>query len=181
MNSAQQKSMSTSLDSLPAGNENNTNNNDDKLVDNILREISDDNQQQNPEMQQMSYQMDPQTKIPAQNDQMQNQNQMQNQMQMEAQMQQMQQMQLMQQNQMDMGMPETVSNQTMTQKIIEQVKNPLIVAIICIALSLPMTSSLIVKYVPKTADAVTGNINILGLVLKGIVAGLIYFGLIKFI
>ena len=151
---------STPIESLPNNDMPKTE--DNELVDNILKEINDE-PQNTPDMQALAYQMDTQTKM----DEV-------NRMNLNDQMNSMPQLDNMMQDQLS----EEVS---LTQKIINHLKNPLTVAVITLMLSLPMTTDFITKYVPKTVDSITNNINMLGLLFKSILAGIIYYALNQFL
>lgn len=161
MNSAK----ATMIDQLP--NQDSVNDtNDSQLVDNILKEIGDGNEQQNNA--QLNYQMDEQSQLQMQQQQMQ---------------QQMEQQQMEQQMRMQQQMPDEEYNQptSLSSSIIEQLKQPILVAVLVLLASLPFTSDLISKYVPKTLDLATGKLNMIGLLVKALLFGVLYFGTNKFI
>ena len=164
MNSLQQNK-ETPIDALPSDNNfQNNEKEDNELVNNILKEIQEESVDNN-EMQALSYQMDNQVKMEQPNINLDNQ---------------IPSGETMQQFD-DLSDTVTVEEQPLYQKIIDELKNPLVVTLIVFLLSLPMTSEFITKYVPKTADIVTNNINMLGLLLKSIIAGLLYYGLKHFL
>jgi len=139
---------------------------DTQLVDNILREIGDNGANQN-NTQALNYQLD-EAQVP--NNQ--------------QELQQMQHMQQMQQNnmqQMDDSAMYSESEQPMANKIIDQLKEPLLVAVLVLVASLPFVTNMIKTYIPKTLDLTTGNINMLGLLLKSLFVGIVYYASNKFI
>ena len=165
MNSAK----ATMIDQLP-NQEGSNNSNDSQLVDNILKEIGDGNDQNNS---QLNYQMDEQAQLQMQQQQMQQQ----------MEQQQMEQQQMQQQMNMQQQMSEDEYNQpnSLTSSIIEQLKQPILVAVLVLLASLPFTGDLISKYVPKTIDLATGKLNMVGLLVKALLFGVLYFGTNKFI
>ena len=164
MNSAK----ATMIDQLP-NQEGSNNSNDSQLVDNILKEIGDGNDQNNS---QLNYQMDEQAQLQMQQQQMQQQ----------MEQQQMEQQQMQQMN-MQQQMPDDEYHQpnSLTSSIIDQLKQPILVAVLVLLASLPFTGDLISKYVPKTIDVATGKLNMVGLLVKALLFGVLYFGTNKFI
>jgi hypothetical protein len=113
------------------------------------------------------------------------QQQMEHQQQMEQQ--QMEQ-QMMQQQQM-MGstqqMPDNMTfdmkpNQTLFEKIIDESKSPIIVATLCILLCFKQVDTQVIKFIPKGLNA-NGEITTIGLLIKGLIAGLLFYITKKFI
>ena len=107
----------------------------------------------------------------------------QQQMQQQMEQQQMEQQQMQQQMNMQQQMSEDEYNQpnSLTSSIIEQLKQPILVAVLVLLASLPFTGDLISKYVPKTIDLATGKLNMVGLLVKALLFGVLYFGTNKFI
>ena len=163
MNSAK----ATMIDQLP-NQEGSNNSNDSQLVDNILKEIGDGNDQNNS---QLNYQMDEQAQLQMQQQQMQQQ----------MEQQQMEQQQMQQMNMQQMSEDEYNQPNSLTSSIIEQLKQPILVAVLVLLASLPFTGDLISKYVPKTIDLATGKLNMVGLLVKALLFGVLYFGTNKFI
>ncbi len=65
------------------------------------------------------------------------------------------------------------------ESLMDQVKGPLIVVVLFILLNLDMVNQMMVKYIPKISAG--GNVNMMGLVLKGVVAGLIFYLVKRFL
>ena len=105
----------------------------------------------------------------------------QQQMQQQMEQQQMEQQQMQQMNMQQMSEDEYNQPNSLTSSIIEQLKQPILVAVLVLLASLPFTGDLISKYVPKTIDLATGKLNMVGLLVKALLFGVLYFGTNKFI
>ena len=70
---------------------------------------------------------------------------------------------------------------SLTNSLIDQLKQPLVVAVLVLLASLPVTGDLISKYIPKTLDLATGKLNMIGLIVKALLFGVLYFGANKFL
>lgn len=172
-----------------------TNQNDNSLVNDILREIDQTNSQggelSNDDIaaRQAQYQMDPiaQSQQMMQDSDMNQQQMEQQQMEQQMMQQQMMQQQQQQQHQMmgnhNMGDMDTMYNtkpKTLVEIIIEQSKSPIIVAVLCTLLSFKNVDTQIIKFIPKGLNA-NGEITPIGLITKGLVAGLLFYLVKKFI
>ena len=60
-------------------------------------------------------------------------------------------------------------------KIIKNLKIPLLVCILFILLTLPQVNKLFVKFLPRLSNT-TGQVNLLGNLIKGLILSLIVFG-----
>merc|ERR1712086_584795 len=69
----------------------------------------------------------------------------------------------------------------LSNKIIDQLKAPLLVSVLVLVASMPFLTNLLKTYIPRAFDVVSGNINMIGLVVKSILVGMIFFGVNKFI
>merc|ERR1712070_1185075 len=69
---------------------------------------------------------------------------------------------------------------TLVEKILEESKGPGIVALLFIASSFKQFDGQIIKFIPKALNA-TGEITNIGIIIKGLMAGLLFFLLKKFI
>lgn len=174
-----------------------TNQNDNNLVNDILREIDQSGSPQQPSggelsnediaSRQAQYQMDPL----AQSQQMMGEPDM-NQQQMEQQMmqQQMEQQQMMQQQephimdntQMMNNMDAMYGSKPLTlfEKIINESKSPIIVATLCTLLCFKNVDTQLIKFIPKGLNS-SGEITPIGLITKGLIAGLLFYLVKKFI
>ena len=80
-----------------------------------------------------------------------------------------------------MEQPMQVVQQTkssLKDKVIQQLKEPLVVTATTFAVSLPMVQNLLAKYLPKLFGiGVTNTIKTMGLLIKAIIAGVIFFAL----
>jgi len=165
----------------------------DTLVNDILREIDQTNN--NPEMsnddiaaKQAQYQMDP----VAQSQQYMGDNvDPQQQQMMQQQMMQQQQQQQMMQQEPDMGQmdpslmyggepSQTMVQKTLLERIIEESKSPIIVATLCVLVSYKGLDSQLIKFIPKGLST-TGEITTIGLIVKGLIAGILFYLVKKFI
>ena len=63
---------------------------------------------------------------------------------------------------------------TLIDTIISKIKYPIIVVVLFFILSQPKLDKLVIKVLPKLANT-SGNINMLGILLKSVLAGLITF------
>ena len=72
------------------------------------------------------------------------------------------------------------NNNNLIKNIINKIKNPLIVSSIAFFLSIPFIDKFIINYIPKLATE-TSTLNIFGIILKALLAGIIYFISIRFL
>jgi len=169
------------------------NQNNDTLVNDILKEIDQTNvNNSDVGAKQAEYQMDPsvqpqvQFQEPDQNEIMQQQmmqqqmmQQQQNSQQVSPDMQQYQE-QVMDPNMMFSGPGDMSINQSLTDRILDEVKNPLLVAVIFFAVNFKFLDQSLIKFVPK-ALSVNGDLTIIGQSIKALLAGVAFFLLKKFI
>ena len=180
-----------------------SNQNDNNLVNDILREIDQSGSPQPPSggggelsnediaSRQAQYQMDP----IAQSQQMMNEPDMsQQQMEQQQMMQQQMEHQMMQQQQQQqephiMGNPQMMSNMdtmygskplTLFEKIINESKSPIIVATLCTLLCFKNVDTQLIKFIPKGLNS-GGEITPVGLIAKGLIAGILFYLVKKFI
>merc|ERR1711907_446284 len=83
-------------------------------------------------------------------------------------------------NMMFSGPGEMNINQSLTERIMEEVKNPLLVAVIFFAINFKFLDQSLIKLVPK-ALSVSGDLTIIGQSIKALLAGVAFFLLKKFI
>ena len=103
---------------------------------------------------------------------------MQQEMMMQQQQQQMmqQQMQMEQEhNEMPNQVATTTTSKTFTEKIMNQIKSPVIVAAIFLLLSLAPTKQLLQK-IPKALNE-TGNVTFVGSAVTALIAGILFFAI----
>jgi hypothetical protein len=67
-----------------------------------------------------------------------------------------------------------------TDKIMMELKLPLLVALLVFLSNFNMLNTLLVKYIPRVIGS-DGNMNIYGLLLKSVLAGLLFFVVKKFV
>ena len=180
-------------------------NTNDTIVNDILQEIESTNNQSNNDMssQQVQYQMDPSTQQPHQVMQQPQQQQQQQQQQHipneQPHMIQQQQPPLtmhnsqfqenmshyMNESPSDMNgyhqfiekpTPETFS----LEMILDESKLPLVVALLVVVFNLKQLDSSVIKFIPKALGE-DGNITTIGLLIKGLVAGVLFYLAKKFI
>ena len=168
------------------------NQNNDTLVNDILKEIDQTNvNNSDVGAKQAEYQMDPsvqpqvQFQEPDQNEMMQQQMmqqqmmQQQNSQQISPDMQQYQEP-VMDPNMMFSGPGDMNINQSFSDRILNEVKNPLLVAVIFFAVNFKFLDQSLIKLVPK-ALSVSGDLTIIGQSIKALLAGVAFFLLKKFI
>ena len=63
---------------------------------------------------------------------------------------------------------------TMMTTILDNIKDPATVSLFAFILSLPMVNTVLLKYVPKISS-ISGGMNYLGLLLKALVIGVLFF------
>ena len=80
----------------------------------------------------------------------------------------------------DMMEPEQEPELSLVQKITSEVKLPLIVAVLFVILSLPQFNRLLTRFVPKLL-AETGELNMMGLLAKGIILAILFFAIKHFV
>ena len=149
------------------------------VVQEILQEIESNDQKNNQQnASQQQYNLDPnvqQASFAPQNQD--DARRMQQEMMMQQQQQQMmqQQMQLEQEhNEMAAAAPSTLTtNKTFTERIVSQIKSPIIVAAIFLLLSLAPTKQLLQK-IPKALSD-TGNVTFVGSAVTALIAGILFF------
>lgn len=168
-------------------------NQNDNIVNDILKEIETTNNQQQPSMNgngmnqsQQQFQMEP-TQQSVQHMQQQDQQILQEQQQFQE---QQQQQQFQEQNMQEQYVPTQQNDfnnlyqeqepKNLLETILEEGKLPLIVSLLVIAFNVKQLDSSVIKFIPKALGE-DGNITIVGLLTKGIFAGLIYYLLKKFI
>ena len=74
-----------------------------------------------------------------------------------------------------------VEELTLTENIMEQSKEPVTVAVLYILLSHPIVTSLLNKYIKYVNIEVDGKITTTGLLIKGLIIGLFYYLVKKFL
>ena len=172
-------SKSTPLSQLPNMQSSNqeSDNKESQLVNEILNEIesNEDNSQQQQQLEQQMQQQ-------------QMQQQMMQQQQLEQQMQQnnSQQEELNQKmmveeinKRLEADLKEEANNSKSTlDKITEMIKQPAIVAAICIFLSIPKLNTLLISFLPKK-EFILNNSSLFVTVFKGLMGGLLFFVLNK--
>ena len=149
------------------------------VVQEILQEIESNDQKNNQQnVSQQQYNLDQnvqQTSFAPQNQD--DARRMQQEMMMQQQQQQMMQQQMqMEQEHNEMAAPPAPSTQTtktFTEKIISQIKSPIIVAAIFLLLSLAPTKQFLQK-VPKALSE-TGNVTFVGSAVTALIAGILFF------
>ena len=143
---------------------------ENQLVKEILNEIDSENSQSSPQP--------PAGPSPEQIQQAQAQKQMMQQQMME---QQMMEQQMMEQQQMQPPVnvtPELNEPKSMVDNILDMVRQPLIVAVVCILISVPQLSSGLASVLSKNAKLAKYS-PILLVLLKGLLGGGMYFGINK--
>ena len=86
----------------------------------------------------------------------------------------------MEQPQYMYDMQEPEPEQTLVEKITNQVKLPIIVAVLFVILSLPQFNRILTRFVPRFL-AETGEINMIGLLAKAIFLAILLFGVRYFV
>jgi len=173
--------------------------NDNNLVNDILREIDQTNSpggggelsNEDIASRQAQYQMDPL----AQSQQMMGepdmgQPTMEQQQMMQQQMEQQQMMQQQQQQQQQMmgnnNMMGDIDQiygskpQSLLERIIDESKSPIIVATLCTLLCFKNVDTQVIKFIPKGLNS-SGEITPIGLIAKGLIAGILFYLVKKFI
>lgn len=175
-------------------------NTNDTIVNDILQEIESTNNQSNNDMssQQVQYQMDPSAQQPHQVMQQQHQQQQQIPNEQPHMIQQQQPPLTMHNSQFQENMspymnespsdmngyhqfiekptPETFS----LEMILDETKLPLVVALLVVVFNLKQLDSSVIKFIPKALGE-DGNITTIGLLIKGLVAGVLFYLAKKFI
>ena len=162
----QQDNKSTMLDSLPQQGQDDG---QQKLVQEILQEIKDDQPPNQQEMQQQ-YQMDPNVNMGV-SGQVPNEDEI-------REMQQMQQMQQMQEQQMQEQML-TPPQKSVLEKIMDNSKETILVAVLYLLISQPFLNSTLSK-IPKFLTE-TGDVSMIGLLVKSVLASLIFLAVKTFV
>ena len=161
--------------------------NNDNIVNDILKEIDQTNPNNQEETKddmiarQASFQMDPSIQPGQQYQGEPDQMPPQQMMQPDQQMQYVDQGQMdpsMLQNGYQMDMP--VQQKTFTEKILDEMKNPLIVSVLFVLFSLKQLDTSVIKFIPKALSA-TGEITPIGLATKGLIVGVVFYLLKKFV
>ena len=178
---------STPLNQLP----NNVQQNSAKqneIVNEIIQEIENNSPNNNtvrtndtaPQIQQTQQeQMAQQQMLQQQQQEMQQQQMQQQQMeQQQIQQEQMQQEQSINNEIEDILSKEKVEEKTMSETIIDMLKQPLLVGALVVIFSLPQLNNIIVNVLPKKAFFLN-NANIFVSLLKGVFASLLFFGFNK--
>ena len=152
-------SKSTPITQL-SGNEEDASNTNPAIVQDILNEIQQQDEQVNmqpnqppimqtppPNLSTVNYQMDTQVmpQIPAQE---------------------------VEQPPMQLSMPEPTPS--MMQNILENAKDPASVVLLAFVMNLPMVENILIKYVPKIVNNL-GQMNYLGMLLKAVIIGVLFF------
>ena len=70
--------------------------------------------------------------------------------------------------------------ETLVQTILREVREPLVVIALYVLTNLPMLDKLITKNIPKTMTN-TGGVNIIGVSLKAVVVGIVFYIIKKFL
>lgn len=70
--------------------------------------------------------------------------------------------------------------ETLVQTILREVREPLVVIVLYVLTNLPMLDKLITKNIPKTMTN-TGSVNIIGVSLKAVVVGIVFYIIKKFL
>ena len=70
--------------------------------------------------------------------------------------------------------------ETLVQTILREVREPLVVIALYVLTNLPMLDKLITKNIPKTMTN-TGSVNIIGVSLKAVVVGIVFYIIKKFL
>ena len=70
--------------------------------------------------------------------------------------------------------------ETLVQTILREVREPLVVIVLYVLTNLPMLDKLITKNIPKTMTN-TGGVNIIGVSLKAVVVGIVFYIIKKFL
>jgi hypothetical protein len=76
-----------------------------------------------------------------------------------------------------MSMPDsqvTPPSFSVSDMVMTEIRAPIVVALLVIIFQLPMVNTLIVKFLPQVLSA-TGDMTILGVTLKGVMAGLLFY------
>lgn len=135
-----------------------------QMIDDVSNQLNNQTQDQNgPDMNAsaMQYQMD-QSQIPQQEFH-------------EPQQMSEQEYQMMAQNPYAMmGMPEPEPELSLTEKVVKEVKLPLFVIALVMVLSLPQFNRLLTGFVPKFL-AENGEMTMVGLLSKAVLAGVLFF------
>jgi hypothetical protein len=76
--------------------------------------------------------------------------------------------------------PEQEPELSLVEKITSEVKLPLIVAVLFVILSLPQFNRVLTRFVPKLL-AETGELNMMGLLAKGIILAILFFAIKHFV
>lgn len=69
---------------------------------------------------------------------------------------------------------------SLTEKIISELKGPLLVAVLVFVINLNLFDDLLVKYVPKIAG-IDGGVGMIGLLIKAVIAGALFYVIKKFL
>ena len=180
-------SRSTPLSNLPNANKESSNaydENENALVKEILQEIDTEKNQKQPELSKEQHDM-------MMEQQRQQQAMMEHQQQQQAMMEQQKQQAMMEQqlgvnqhmneqeimnNQMEAGTPE--QNLSLVDKIMRNIKQPIIVAAIAIIVSIPAITNMLENMI-KSKASLASYATIIILVVKGLMAGGLYFGINK--
>lgn len=165
-------SRSTPLQNLPnnSQSQNAYDEKENQLVKEILQEIDTGSNNQQPQMPPPQPQPQPQPQL----QQMPEESQM-NSHEVEA---HMQEQQLMHDQMLDNMNMDHSMQMSITDKILYQAKQPLIVALIAVVVSIPALSNMIDGFI-KSKPALVGYATILVLLVKGLLAGGLYFGINK--
>lgn len=162
--------------------------NNDNIVNDILKEIDQTNTNQDETRDEMTarqaqYQMDPSIQ-PQQQYSQEDQNNPGMQAQMMQQQQDMPPDQMYEQqidprllqNQYQM---DNIPQQTFTEKLIEELKNPVIVSILFVIFSFKQFDQSVIKFIPKALGS-TGDLTPIGLCIKGLIVGTVFYLVKKF-
>ena len=171
-------SKSTPLSQLPNMNSGDSDK-ENQLVNDILNELdkNENTEQSTQQIEQqqenvMSEQMQQQAQQQAQQQQMQQQMQQQQMMQQQQQMQQSQQ----EQSNESVNLDNLVVDEpkSLADKITDMIKQPAIVAAICIFMSIPQLNNVLVSLLPKK-EFILNNSNLFVLLLKGLFSGILFY------
>merc|ERR1711998_465577 len=101
---------------------------------------------------------------------------------MQQQQQQQQQQQMMGNNNMmgDMDHLYGSKPQSLLERIIDETKSPIIVATLCTLLCFKNVDTQVIKFIPKGLNS-SGEITPIGLIAKGLIAGILFYLVKKFI
>merc|ERR1711988_494320 len=81
----------------------------------------------------------------------------------------------------DIHMEQEPIQKTLKNKIIEKIKDPVIVLLIAFAINTPVFKKVLGKYLPKLFGEVTLSIQYMGEFLKALIVGVMFFGIKSFI